>query len=927
MFRYAQDERWLRIDTPLGDGVLLVAAIKGREALSSLFHFTLDLLSETDDIDPAAIVGANVTISVRNLDDSLRYFNGFVRQFSSCGTDDRLSRYRAEIVPWTWFLTRSADCRIFQDRSVPEIIEQVFGDLGFSAYETSEIRGSHPRREYCVQYRETAFDFVSRLMEEEGIFYYFRHEDGQHVMVLADHAGAWMDAADREVRMLSRPGNEQLGDEITAWEHRHEYRSGKWAHTDYDFTAPSTDLAAAAGTVARLKDAGRFELFDYPGRYRARADGDALARLRMEEQEVPLHTVAGGGRCRSFTAGARFRLAGHPARHEAGRSYAIVSVEHAASQRGAFTTGGGDAEDVYSNTFTCIPDDVPFRPARTTPRPMVRGAQTAIVVGPPGEEIYTDAFGRVKVHFHWDRAGKRDENSSCWIRVAQPWAGNRWGVLFLPRIGQEVVVEFLEGDPDRPLVTGSVYNAEQMPPYELPEHKTRSALKTLSSQGGEGWNEIRFEDRKGEEQIFLHAERDQDSRTRHDSREWVGNERHLVVGDGKEGTGNQTELVRGNKSLTVRKDHVEKIEGDMSLTIGHGDGGGGNVSIVIEQDREELIEKNSRVHVKADRMEQVDGMQGLVVKGDDVRQVGGNAAITAGGVIQLSCRQLVISASAGMSIKGPGGFIDVGAGGVTIQGTVVKINSGGSAGDGITPPRLAAQDDRPPAVPAAAVDAADDRPGLVSAPEASPGPATSADSSLRAAASPAPAPVPVVAARRAAARGAAAPRGTAAAPAAVMTATLAPPPTAAEVELARSGAVTAGAAAARRKVATHFMMDGMGAEPSRVEAYLSGIDVNKPVEVVQFPPPARMGQWVRRGERPGLWFDPEGGQSPDRLGISPAGREYKVFAAPAGEGLRSTAAPFVDRRADPAHPVACRGGGTQMLVSGSTRDGFREAGS
>jgi type VI secretion system secreted protein VgrG len=503
MVTYTQETRLLTLTTPLGADVLLLTAFAGREELSRLFHYELDMLSEEATIAPRDILGQHVTWNVEHFDKQPRHFNGVVSRFVPLDRQIHgLRVYRAEVVPWTWFLTRTADCRIFQNKSVPDIIKAVFDGFGLTDYEFA-LSGSYAPREYCVQYRETAFDFISRLMEQEGIFYRFRHEDGKHTMVLGDSNRVFEDC--RENRVKYSPGS-LTENHIFSWQHRYEFLSGKWSQTDYNFKTPTANLLT--NTVALLDTPGiaEYELFDYPGLYTQSGEGRSLAKVRMEEVETPYDVAAGSSWCCTFTPGGKFTLSGHDCNEE-NKGYVVTSIEHSAVDH-SYTNEGTGSE--YSNTFTCIPDAVSFRPARRTPKAVVRGPQTAVVVGPAGEEIYTDQYGRVKVQFFWDRQGKFDENSSCWVRVSENWAGKNFGVVFHPRIGQEVIVEHLEGDPDRPIITGRVYNAVQMPPYPLPGQQTRSGIKTRSSKGGSASqsNELYFEDQSGSEDIYFHAQKD-----------------------------------------------------------------------------------------------------------------------------------------------------------------------------------------------------------------------------------------------------------------------------------------------------------------------------------------------------------------------------------------------------------------------------------
>ncbi|MEX2138952.1 MAG: type VI secretion system tip protein VgrG [Pirellulales bacterium] len=685
MATYTQETRRIAVETPLGKDALLLTTIVGHEEMSRLFGFDLDFLSEKDSIDPKSIVGKNITFSVQFADESWRYFNGHVKRFAYCGRDDRLNVYRAEVVPWLWFLTRTSDCRIFQGKTVPDIIEQIFKDLGFTHYKM-DCKEKHPWLEYCVQYRETDFNFVSRLMEEEGIFYFFKHENGKHTLIISDHKGAYIEGKDADVVRHKNWSSPAGLDNIHAWEHHHEYRSGKWAHTDYNFETPSTSLMATTNSVVSLDGNGKLEFYDFPGEQATKAVGDASVKIRMQEEETPHDRVHGEGWCRSFSPGVKFKVKKHFIDSEVGKGYVITQVRHVARVGGGYvTTTEAQADELYRNHFTCIPDSVTYRPQRITPEPVIHGSQTAVVVGPKGEEIYTDKYGRIKVQFHWDREGKKDDKTSCWIRCSQISAGKNWGVMSIPRIGQEVVVSYLEGDPDCPLVTGVVYNAEQMPAYTLPDEKTKSYIKTNTSLGGDGYNEIRFEDKKDKEQIYIHAEKNMDIRVKNDCMERVVNNRHEVVGwekDGKKG-GDQYELYYQDVHVNIKRNKYEHIEGCYELKIGKGEAkDGGNSDLYIEKNRTECIGKSYGLSVKEDYKVKVDGGVHFTIGGDHHEKTGKLYALEAGQEIHLKAGTKIIIEAPQVCMKGAGGFVDVGLGGVTIQGTMVKINSGGAAGTG-----------------------------------------------------------------------------------------------------------------------------------------------------------------------------------------------------------------------------------------------------
>jgi len=675
---YSQDNRRIAIETPLGKDVLLLHAFTGEEEMSRLFTFDLDLRSTKDNITPQSIIGKNVSFYVQMFDGSKRYFNGHVQRFAYTGTGDRLSLYRARIVPWLWFLTKTTDCRIFQNKTVPQIIEQVFQDLGFSDFEKSELKGNYAEWEFCVQYRENDFNFVSRLMEQEGIFYYFKHEQGKHTLVLADQKGAYKDAFENQVEF---DGTMSVSDQlhgIIRWEHRYEFCTGKFAHTDYNFETPTTNLMSNTNSLVKLDGNTKFEYYEFPGQYEKKNDSEAEAKLRMEEEEVNFDIVEGESYCRSFSPGYKFKLKKHNSKNEQGKGFALVKVTHSAGMGGGFVTGGdaGMTHKIYTNVFTAIPDSVPYRPGRITPKPYLHGTQTAVVVGPPGEEIWPDKYGRVKVQFHWDREGKRDDKSSCWIRVAQPWVGKNWGAIHIPRIGQEVVVSFVEGDVDRPLITGMVYNADNMPPYTLPDNKTQTGIKTRSSKGGtpDNFNEIRFEDLKGEEQLFMHAEKNFDLEVEHDESHWVGHDRKKQIDHdeqvsvGHDRTANvghdEKNTVGHDRTTNVMRNEMISIGGNLGIDISK------NVDFTTGGNRTTSISKDETITVAGKRTETVtkdetidiQGKRTTTVAKDDNHSIGHKLTFVAGDeiVLQTGSASLVMKKNGDIQIKGAN---------ITIQGS------------------------------------------------------------------------------------------------------------------------------------------------------------------------------------------------------------------------------------------------------------------
>jgi type VI secretion system secreted protein VgrG len=623
---FIQLHRHLAFNSPLGEDQLLLTELHGREGISQLFQFDLELLSENPSLDFSAIIGKNVTVRINQPDHTDRFFNGVVSRFAQSGSTANFTTYQAEVVPWLWLLTRTADCKIFQMMTAPDIIQQVFGTYGMSNFRNN-LQGTYPVREYTVQYRETDFNFVTRLMEQYGIFYFFEHTNGTHTLVLADGNAAFAPCPGQSsLRYQTTFGASMLEEDvITGWIERRAMRSSRSSLMDFNFKTPPLNLQANVDSVLPPPGGMSFELYDYPGEYLVKDVGESLATVRIEEEESQTVLTTGESNCRSFTSGYTFDLKEHP-RGDLNQTYILRTVEHLASE--SYEAGEKRGGFNYENRFSCLPRSVRFRAPRVTPKPVIQGLQTAVVCGVPGEEIYVDNYGRIKVQFHWDRFGTRDENSSCWIRVAQNWAGKRWGFVFLPRIGMEVLVGFLEGDPDQPMVMGCVYNADQIQPYDLPGYKTRSVVRTDTTMGGGKCNEIRFEDLAGVEEFYMHASREFNIHVKEDRHETIEGERHLEVYK------DRIETVGKNMYRKIAKDDVREIGQDQSLKIG----------------------------------------------GDLIHDVGGSHTEKLGMDLQVKAgMNITLDAGMQITLKASGGFITIGPSGVTIQGTMVLINSGGAA--------------------------------------------------------------------------------------------------------------------------------------------------------------------------------------------------------------------------------------------------------
>jgi type VI secretion system secreted protein VgrG len=624
----------MEIKPPPGVDGLLFHGMFGREELGRLSEYQLDLLSDDEKIDLSKVLAKSVTVKVVLPGGGTRFWNGYITRISQVGSLGRYARYRATMRPWLWFLTRTADCRIFQDMTVPDIVTKIFGDHASADFD-KKLTGTYRKWDYCVQYRETDFNFISRLLEQEGIYYYFKHADGRHTMVLSDAATSH-DPFKGFEEIPYRGHESGAGpdtDFISSWEFGQSIQPGIFAHDDYDFTRPSVELLAKKSHPQK-HDLSDYEVYDFPGEYLLKPDGDQYASARIEELAAQFETAEASTNSRGLVTGCTFKLTDQP-RDDQNREYLVLSASYALEFSDYETIPDGKSSG-YRCGFTCMTSRQQFRPQRSTPKPAVQGPQTAIVVGAAGDEICTDKYGRIKVQFHWDRRGKKDDNSSCWIRVSYPWAGKAWGAIHIPRVGQEVIVDFLEGDPDEPLVTGRVYNAEQMPPYDLPANKTQSGVKSRSSTGGSGanFNEIRFEDKKGSEQLSIHAEKDQDISVENDESHTVGHDRTKTI-DHDETTHvkhDRTETVDNNETITIGVNRTEKVGSNETITIGANrtESVGANESISISANRSITVGASETATVTAMRAHTVGGAEAITVGAAQAVTVGAAQAITVG---------------------------------------------------------------------------------------------------------------------------------------------------------------------------------------------------------------------------------------------------------------------------------------------------------
>ena len=657
MAKATQKGRILSIQTSMGEDFFLLNKVEGTEGISQLYSLDIEILHDSEKQintphkpDINSVLGQAATISLTQRDGGARYFNGIFNFFKMTGRTDTYSFYNATLVPQVWELTRVSQSRIFQQKSVPDILKEVFAGYQFKM----ELQWEYKPRNYCVQYDETDFDFASRLMEEEGICYYFEFSSTAETLIISDHFQQPRDCPEKsDLPIFDEQLDEAVGEEsaIRHWFVEFKVQPGKVTLWDYNFQLPKKKLEAQQTSRHNVAGNRELEIYKYPGGYARKYDGiskdggeqpgelqhifddnQQSGKDQMEIWDSDFTSYYGDSDCGTMIPGFRFNLKNHP-QSDYNAAYILTTVKHEINQQPNFLVQL-EYDEAYKNSFTCIPQGSgkpEYRPYLKTAKPKIYGSQTAIVVGPAGEEIFTDKYGRVKVQFHWDRHGKANSDSSCWVRVAQSLAGNKWGAMFIPRIGMEVLVHFVEGDPDQPIITGCLYNPDTMPPYTLPDEKTKSTLKTNSSKGGGGFNEFRIEDKKGSEQIFLHGEKNLDIRIKKDAKELIKQDRHLIV------ERDQFEKVKKDKHLTVNGDQNEKVDGAFSKKVG--------TNIQEKAGQKIALDAGTEIHLKA----------------------GMTATIEAGTMLTL---------------KVGGNSISINSGGVFISGTMVNINSASVSGSG-----------------------------------------------------------------------------------------------------------------------------------------------------------------------------------------------------------------------------------------------------
>jgi type VI secretion system secreted protein VgrG len=692
MGAFTQDDRLLTFTSPLGDNVLLPDRLSGVEAISELFSYTIDLLATTDTtIAPKDIVGQKVTVGIQ-VDDTgtQRYINGYVASFEMRGGDQEFNNYRAVIVPSIWALTLNKNTRVFQNQTVTDVVKAVL-----SAYKISpavETSATYTPMEYCTQYRETDFDFISRLMEQHGILYYFKHTQNDHTITLQDTSSKLSACAvQSSFRYAPQPGDSEgfYDFVVQKFSSKSTMVTGKHSIWDYSFIRykPTPDSSTSAATKGPLGTNSNedYDYADSAAAYLKKDTSDTkigdlatqFLNVRRDSSDAEAVIVEGESNAIPMQPGYSFELTENP-QGTLNTKYLTTRVEVEVEQLPSYRTRTKPAPVPFINTFTAIPFSITYRPSIKTEKPVVNGMHTGLVVVPSGEDSYMDKYGRVCVQFWWDRLRKANTPDNTLLRVAQQWAGSGWGTYFWPRVNDEVLIDFIEGDPDQPIVVGSVYNGVNMPKYDPAKQYTLSGILTRSSKegGAANANELRFEDLKGKEQVYINAERDYDLHVEHDWHTLVGNEQHSKI------TSNQFEEVDGDSHLLVKGKQLHEVDGEADLNVK------GNQIVQVGGDRDhkltgnlkESIGQNSNISVGQSLNEKVGMNYSLQVGENQYNKAGMLYVVDSGQEVHIKGgMNVVIEAGMNICLSGAGGFISIGPAGVAIQGTLVMINSGGAA--------------------------------------------------------------------------------------------------------------------------------------------------------------------------------------------------------------------------------------------------------
>ena len=623
-----QDNRLARLDTALGKDKLVMIRLDGHEGLGELFEFRIKAFSSEEDIDFDKAIGRHCSVTYKT-HGAERVFDGILVEAEWLGLKDHLQHYQLVLRPWLWLLSRTSDCRIFENMKAPDIIKKVFSDRGFTDF-SDNLKDSYPTLEYCVQYRETDLAFVTRLMEHHGIYYFFEHKAGKHTLVMADSPSSHSAVPNCAKLPFIKYGeaNKEDREHVVYWSSQRRFRTGKIEFNDYDYLKPSADLLSDAKGDAGYNKSD-MEIYDYPAKYKERSDGEKYAKVLLEAEQALDRRRYATGDAGSLFPGGTTELEKH-SRGSENEEYLVVRTSHSVNNQPYLSNTEQIRDDIYTGSYELQPKKRQFRSPIVTPRPRIYGVQTAKVVGKDGEEIDVDEHGRILVEFHWVRPDKDSgkKKQSCRVRVAQVWSGKKWGGQVIPRIGMESVVEFVEGDPDRPLVIGTVYNGEYKVPYDLPSNKTQSGLKSDSSKGHGGYNEMMFEDKKGSEKIGVHAQKDLDLEVLDTEVRKIG---ERFTGQTAGPSSRKTTLVRGDDELTVAS---------------------GRQSLTIALDRSTTIGVSETRTVGATQTTTVGGAITIQAGAMITLRVGGSSIIIDPSGVKIIAPTIALVAPGGVAIKG-----------------------------------------------------------------------------------------------------------------------------------------------------------------------------------------------------------------------------------------------------------------------------------
>lgn len=625
-----------KIQAPAAAGQLSLITLKALEGISQLGEYNLEVQASQSELDSGKLLGKTLGLSLSASDSGVRWIHGHITALWPIDSLGRQGFFSITLRPWLWFLTLASKNRLFQEKSVVEILESVLGE--YSGTVDWRVTGDYESMDYCVQYAESDFDFVCRLMEEAGLYYFFVHRDDAHELVIVDSMNAHRTGA-HCAQMSYRPEQDHFIGGISSWAHSAQVTTGKVSLTDYDFRKANSREASVQVGEASIGGGYDFDDYEhclYPGLFTDQLTGDAAAKVQVESLLARQEQIQARHSTPYLLPGHCFELTDHPLPSQNARYLVVQSSLYGDCPE----TTGGLQELRFAGQIEAIKSTRAFRAPIVTPRPVIAGPQTAFVVGKSGEDLWVDKDGRVKVKFHWDQSGRENENCSCWVRVAQPLAGKSWGAMFLPRVGQEVLVEFLDGNPDRPVVTGTLYNAGTRPPWKLPDFASRSGLKSHSLGDPKICNELRFEDKDGGEQLLIRAGRNQDVSVGNDSFSSIGNDCHIITG--------------ANQFIEVAKDLHESVKGDRNAQVGQ------DCSLSIDGDHH--VNVAGKQYSTADRID-LKGRQVITIEADTrlILKVGPSSLVLDASGVSISGVKVSIDSSAIVDINGGGGASATGA--------------------------------------------------------------------------------------------------------------------------------------------------------------------------------------------------------------------------------------------------------------------------